>query len=148
MLKKIFTLPALLITATLVAMPVQAATKSIFSCTTADGNAISVEKSDTNYILSYKKLKLSNAIQDIMQRNNSIIASRSGYVLSSLEFEDKQDSYYVQYQESMGDAKPLFAGIFRVTQGSEPKQFAVCDTKKSIKKNFETKLMRQSGVGY
>ncbi|WP_150538801.1 hypothetical protein [Actinobacillus vicugnae] len=57
--------------------------------------------------------------------------------MSSLEFEDNQDSYYVQYQESMGDAKPFFAGVFRVTQGSELKQFAVCNTKKSIKKTLK-----------
>ncbi|MDU8924325.1 hypothetical protein RYD26_05280 [Pasteurellaceae bacterium LIM206] len=146
--KKILTSLTLIINAALATATTQAATKPIFACTATDGNPIIIEKSDMNYILSYKKLKISNAVKDIMQRNNSIIASRSGYVLYSLEFEDKQDSYYVQYRESMGDAKPMFAGIFKVAPNATPKEFAVCDLKKTIKSNFEISLMQQSGNGY
>ncbi|CAM3803402.1 hypothetical protein C3Z13_00410 [Avibacterium endocarditidis] len=139
------TLFTLFVTTTLatITVPAQAATGAIFSCVSKDGNTITVEKSGANYVLSYKKLRLSNAIKDIMPRNNTIVASRSGHILYSLEFEDNQNSYYVQYQESMGDGKPLFAGIFKVPNNAEPKQFAVCNTKKPMTKNFETSLMPQ-----
>lgn len=126
----------------LTAMTTQAKSNTIFSCTTTDAKMITVEKSGANYVLSAPKLQVTNAIGDIMKRNNSIIASHSGHVLYSLEFEDNKDTYYVQYQESMGDAKPMFAGIFHVANDGDPKEFAVCNIKKPIKENFEVKLMQ------
>lgn len=149
MRNKLFVLSVLCIATALPIMPAQARTQStIFSCTAKNGKFINVEKADSSYVLSYEKLKVSNAINEIMQRNNSRIASLSGYVLYSLEFNDSKDSYYVQYQESMGDEKPLFAGIFKVSENNEPKQLAACNIKKPIKHHFDVKRMQQSGVGY
>ncbi|MEE3608189.1 hypothetical protein [Avibacterium paragallinarum] len=127
----------------LTVMPAQAATKPIFSCSTAQGKKLLVEKAGSNYVLSYQGLKVTNPISQILERTNSHIVSRSGYVLYSLEFSDPKYSYYMQYQESMGDEKPLFAGLFRVEPNSnnDPTTLVKCSLNKPISNNFEINLM-------
>lgn len=129
-----------LVGALLSAISVQAATNPIFSCTAKNGKPVKVERVGANYVLSYQALKVSNPFEEMKTRNNTLVANRSGYILFSLEFADKQDSYYVQYQESMGDAKPLYAGVFKVKPGENPQEYVACNTKKPVIRNFELQI--------
>lgn len=122
------------------AISAQAAVNPIFSCTAKNGKPVKVEKVGENYVLSYQNLKVSNAFEEMKKRDNTHVSNRSGYILFSLEFADKQDSYYVQYRESMGDAKPLYAGVFKVTGDANPKEYVVCNTKKPVIRNFELQI--------
>ncbi|QPB42836.1 hypothetical protein [Rodentibacter haemolyticus] len=121
-------------------MSTQAAVNPIFSCTAKNGKPVKVEKVGTDYVLSYQNLKVSNAFEAMKKRNNTHVSNHSGYILFSLEFADKQDSYYVQYRESMGDAKPLYAGVFKVSGNENPKEYVVCNTKKPVIRNFELQI--------
>lgn len=124
-------------------------TKTIFSCTTTNGKPLVVKQVGSDYQFAYDKVKVSNAIQRVVTNHNSSVMSRSGYILFSLDFtKDSRTSYFIQYQELMGDGKPLFAGAFLAKDGVNPKQIAKCNLSKKIEANFDTNIMQQFGTGY
>lgn len=141
---------AMLFLATLVSTSAFAdGNKTIFSCTTKTGKPLTVQQIGSDYELAFNDTKLKNSIKQVMSNDYSIIASRSGYILSSLDFtKDGKTSYFIQYQESMGDAKPLFAGVFLTQDGGEPKKITECNLKRKIHANFDYKIMPQSGTGF
>lgn len=144
-MRKLMTLAATLLCSTTV---LANSGNTVFSCTTTNGKPLTVKKSGGNYLLSYDKLSVNNPINRVMENDNTVLASRSGYILYSLNFKDSQVEYYVQMRESMGDGKMLYGGLFLVKGNDDPKEMAKCNTRKPFKANFDIALMPQRGTGY
>lgn len=126
-----------------------AGNKSIFSCTTTTGKQLTVKQIGSDYEFAYDNVNFKNPIKQVVSNNNSVVSNRSGYILYSLDFtKDNKTSYFVQYQESVGDAKPLFGGAFLAKSNSEPKKIAECNVGKKVQADFDYKIMQQFGTGY
>lgn len=118
---------------------------TIFSCTLKNGKPLSVEKIDDDYVLSYEKITFKNKIKKVLSHEDSSFALGSGFISSSLAFENNGKTYFIGVSEGRNSSAPPHVE-FAIRDGSDDYPLFECNTKKKIVMKFEKNLMRDETV--
>ncbi|OOS00889.1 hypothetical protein B0187_00930 [Haemophilus paracuniculus] len=137
---------AMLVLATLFSTSALAAgNNTIFSCTLKNGKPLAVEKIADDYVFSYDKTSFKNKIKQVLSHEDSSFAVGSGFVSSSLAFENGGKTYFIGVSEGRNSSAPPHVE-FVIKTGSDDDPIFECNTKKKIVMKFEKNLMRDETV--
>lgn len=121
-----------------------AADNPIFSCFTDQGKTVEIKKVGNDYAFSYGNIKFKQPVQQVFKNEDTKIDVGSGFISSSVEMINKGVSYTVSFGKPKGNSNELIEPALRITKNGNT-DYAICDTTKPVKQNFEMKKMSKSG---
>ncbi|AUI65864.1 MULTISPECIES: hypothetical protein [Glaesserella] len=130
------------------ALASDSSTNIIYSCTTTENKQLTIKKSQSDYIFSYDSLIFSNSINDVMKHEGTSIDIGSGFTSIGIELHNQGSSYIIGHAYPNNKPKELIEPGLLIQNAKDKavKGIFECNPKKQIKHNFDTKIMRKTGV--